>query len=61
MKMADIKVKAKEVGVKPGKKNKNDLIHTIQVQEGNSDCFKSEIAPVCGLEDCLWREDCVPA
>ncbi len=60
MKMADIKKKAKKAGVTAGKKNKRDLIRAIQSAEGNSPCFQSDIAPVCGVMDCLWREDCVP-
>lgn len=61
MKMTAVKEKAKEVGVKPGKKKKRELIHEIQVHEGNTSCYQSEIAPVCGLAECLWREDCMPA
>jgi len=33
-----------------------DLIRAIQVAEGNGPCYQSEIAPVCGIEDCLWRD-----
>ena len=33
-----------------------DLIRAIQLAEGNSPCYQSEIAPVCGIEDCLWRD-----
>jgi hypothetical protein len=33
-----------------------ELIQAIQIAEGNSPCYQSAIAPVCGLEDCLWRE-----
>jgi hypothetical protein len=60
MKMSDIQAKAKKAGVKTGKKGKRDLIRAIQNAEGNSPCFQSDIAPVCGVMDCLWREDCVP-
>lgn len=59
MKIAKVKAKAKEIGVKPGKLNKIDLIQKIQKMEGNSSCFCTKIAPpICGLIDCLWRTDC---
>jgi hypothetical protein len=59
MEMKEIKAIAKKTGVAPGKMVKLDLVRAIQVKEGNSPCFQSEIAPVCSLIDCLWREDCV--
>lgn len=56
----DIQAKAKEIGLKGyTKMETQELIRTIQSAEGNSPCFQSEIAPVCGISDCLWREDCV--
>lgn len=58
MKVAVVKEKAKELGVKPGKMKKVELVHEIQKIEGNSPCFCSEIADVCGEMDCYWREDC---
>jgi CMP-N-acetylneuraminic acid synthetase len=57
MKVTEIRGKARELGVKNySKLNKKDLIHTIQVAEGNSPCFL-EIYD-CRVYDCLWREDC---
>lgn len=36
------------------------LIRSIQTAEGHNPCFQSEIAPVCGIDDCLWRnQGCV--
>jgi len=58
MNMVEIKKKAKKMGIKPGKQRKADLIKTIQVEEGNSPCFQSEIAASCRQEDCCWRQDC---
>lgn len=55
------KEKAKTLGIKPLKKNKVDLIRDVQKREGNSPCFKSEIAASCGLNNCLWRQDCTNA
>ncbi len=59
MKVAEIKVKAKTVGLDPGKMKKDDLIRNIQVQEGNNPCYKSE-PPSCDQYACLWRDDCKP-
>lgn len=57
MKVTEIRSKGREVGVKNySKMNKKDLIHAIQVAEGNSPCFQ-EIYD-CRVYDCLWREDC---
>ncbi len=33
-----------------------ELIRAIQVAEGNQPCYLSEISPVCGIEECLWRK-----
>lgn len=58
----DIQSKAKDLGVKGYTKlDTQELIRSIQSAEGNSPCFQSEIAPVCGLENCLWRSDCISA
>ena len=59
MKMAEVKTKAKDTGVKPGKKNKISLVREIQTMEGNSPCFCSEIANICSISDCYWKQDCV--
>jgi len=57
MKVTEIRSKGRELGVKNySKLNKKDLIHAIQVAEGNSPCFL-EIYD-CRVDDCLWREDC---
>ena len=57
--LADIKNKAKEVGVKGYTKlPKPELVKAIQTAEGNSPCYQSEIASVCGIADCMWKEDC---
>ena len=59
MKVAEIKEKAKALGVKPGKMNKTDLIRAIQTQEGNTACFQNG-SPVCDQMGCCWRADCLP-
>jgi hypothetical protein len=58
MKMHDVKAKAKECGLKPGKMKKEALIRAIQEHEGNFPCFGSAIEH-CSQEDCCWREDCL--
>jgi hypothetical protein len=60
IKTADIQAKAKALGIKVVKQGKRELIRSIQTAEGNAPCFQSDIAPVCGVLNCLWREDCVP-
>jgi len=58
MKIDEIKVLAKEKGVKAGKMKKAELIQAIQRAEGNEECYNSGNAATCGQEQCLWREDC---
>lgn len=36
-----------------------DLIRTIQLAEGNTDCYASAVSCQCGELDCRWREDCL--
>ena len=58
MNMTQVKVVAKERGVKPGKMKKEDLIRAIQAAEENPQCFNTSFSQLCGQEDCLWRGDC---
>lgn len=58
MKVEEIREKAKQIGIKPGKMKKADLIKAIQRSEGNIECFNSGAAPTCGQESCLWRDEC---
>lgn len=59
MKVEEIRLIAKQKGVLPGHLKKMDLIHRVQVQEGNFDCFGSAVDGVCSQWDCLWRADCL--
>ncbi len=59
MNMQQIRDIAQQHGIKPGKLAKDDLIHTIQLQEGNFDCFGSARAGECDQLGCLWRSDCL--
>ncbi|MDY0190729.1 MAG: SAP domain-containing protein [Desulfuromonas sp.] len=58
MKMIEVKALAKQRGVKPGKMKKQELIRSLQLAEGNPQCFNTGISTECGQEDCLWRSDC---
>lgn len=56
--MTEVKAVAKNRGVTPGKMKKEDLIHTIQLVEGNPQCFNTNFSKRCGQDECLWRGDC---
>ena len=60
MNLQDIRSKAKEMGIKPNKMNKTDLIRAIQRSEGNTECYATDRVENCGELDCLWRTDCLP-
>jgi hypothetical protein len=58
MKMAEIRSKAKNLGINPGKLKKAELIHAIQQAEGNTQCFgRSE--GYCPNIDCCFMQDCL--
>ena len=51
MTIYELRVIAKNMGIDPRKKNKANLIKTIQSKEGNVPCFKTADS-YCGQEDC---------
>ena len=53
-----IKEIAKKNGVTAGKMNKTELIKSVQMAEGNSDCFATMHVNDCNQINCLWRADC---
>ena len=59
MSMADIRRKAKELGVKVQGLKKADLIRAIQTAEGNTRCFATGRTE-CDQLACCWRADCMP-
>ena len=59
MNMQDIRSIAKEFGLKTGKMTKIDLVRTIQLTEGNFDCFATASAGECDQSGCMWRKDCL--
>lgn len=58
MKMEQIRARARNMGVKPGKLNKTALVRAIQHREGNFDCFARAANGVCDQDACLWRTSC---
>ena len=61
MNMQEIRSIAKEHGVRPARLSKIKLIHAIQLDEGNFDCFGTAYESYCDQEGCLWRADCFAA
>jgi hypothetical protein len=57
MTMTEIKNKAKNLGINPGKMKKVQLIHEIQKTEGNYPCFGSAV-DWCEHSDCCFMNDC---
>lgn len=58
MNMQEIRGIAKNFGIKTSRMTKANLIKTIQISEGNFDCFASAVDGECDQSDCIWREDC---
>jgi len=49
---------ARNLGIKnAAKTRKEDLIHAIQIAEGNDPCFGR--IPNCTVSPCLFRGDCI--
>jgi hypothetical protein len=61
MQITDIKIIAKQHGVKVSKLKKAELIKKIQLAEGHFDCFGSPVEGYCDQQECLWRSDCIKA
>ncbi len=58
MKMAEVKEKARKMGIAAAKADKVELIRSIQQQEGNFPCFGTADGS-CDQVSCSWRDDCV--
>ena len=58
LKINQIKKKAESFGIKPGKMKKADLIHAIQIAEGNTPCFGRSNGQ-CSNYDCCFMKDCL--
>ena len=58
MKMAELRTKAEDLGIKPGKMRKAFLIHTIQAAEGYEQCYGHSQGS-CPYTDCGFRKACL--
>ncbi len=58
MKMQEIRVKAKALGINSFGKKKAELIREIQRAEGNFDCFGTARG-YCDQMDCCFRDLCL--
>ncbi len=58
MNLTQVKKMAKEMGIKTGTMKKMELIHNIQLTEGNFDCF-GKAEGYCDQANCSFRGDCV--
>ena len=58
MNIAEIKTRAKSMGIKPVRMKKDSLIQAIQVAEGNFDCFGTA-TDYCDQLECSFRDDCL--
>ena len=61
MNMQEIRGVAKELGIKTSRMSKINLIRTIQLSEGNFNCFASPLNGECDQLKCMWRDDCFTA
>jgi len=57
MNIAEIRKIAKKSIKGYSKMKKADLIHKIQVEEGNAPCYAADWSKSC-TENCVWSADC---
>lgn len=58
MNLQEIRDFARSRGITPRNQKKMELIRSIQITEGNFDCFATAYDGTCDQQDCLWRKDC---
>ena len=58
MSMPQIKAKARDLGITPGKMKKVDLIRAIQAAEWCTPCYGRSNGE-CPWLECCWRSDCL--
>lgn len=58
MTLPEVRIKARALGLTPGRMKKADLIHTIQTAEGYTPCFGHSRGS-CGYTDCCFMNDCL--
>ena len=59
--MQEIRELAKNYEIKTARMSKAKLIQTLQLAEGNFNCFASAVDNECDQLNCIWREDCFSA
>lgn len=58
MNMPEIKAKARDLGITPGKMKKTELIRSIQSAEGCTRCYGTSNGQ-CPYTDCCFIKDCL--
>jgi len=58
MGMPEIRMKARALGITPGKMKKPELIHSMQIAEGYTPCFGRSDGQ-CANTDCCFIKDCL--
>lgn len=58
MNMKDVREMAKRYGLKIGNLKKTEAIRSIQLAEGNTDCY-GRANGQCDQEQCCFRQDCL--
>lgn len=58
MKMTEVQIKAKKLGITTSRLKKADLIRKVQTEEGNCACYQMN-SGTCDQMDCCWRKDCL--
>lgn len=61
MNMQEVRSIAKTRSIDVAGLNKMEIIHKVQRQEGNFDCFATAYNGVCDQLGCAWRKDCFEA
>ncbi len=61
MDIQEVRTITKSHSIHPGKQSKTELIKSIQLGEGNFDCFATALAGECDQSGCSWRKDCFEA
>jgi hypothetical protein len=58
MKISELRKKAQNLGIIPGKMKKAEIIHAIQQAEGYTPCFGTSDSQ-CSQTDCCFIQDCL--
>jgi cystathionine beta-lyase family protein involved in aluminum resistance len=59
MRVQEIREIAKDIGIRPYRMKKTDIIQAIQREEKNIECFGTKRVDICQEEACSWRSDCL--